>query len=109
MKSRGRRSGASSEQMRTLTEQLCLFNEAEALVDDKPAEPELEQITRKRRKQAGKREMDLSRLPNTQNCPLTFLLKNGKIKCYMPKGGEPIPLQFKTSIAFSNEKCKSQL
>lgn len=47
-------------------EQLCLFNEAEALADEKAAEPDLEQITYKRRKQAGKREMDLSRLPTEQ-------------------------------------------
>ena len=63
---RGQRFGASSEQTQALTEQLCLFNEVEALADDKAAEPELEQITCKRRKQAGKREMDLSKLPTEQ-------------------------------------------
>ena len=63
---RGQRFGASSEQTQALTEQLCLFNEAEALADEKAAEPDLEQITYKRRKQAGKREMDLSRLPTEQ-------------------------------------------
>ena len=63
---RGQRFGASSEQTQALTEQLCLLNEAEALADEKAAEPDLEQLTYKRRKQAGKREMDLSRLPAEQ-------------------------------------------
>ena len=62
----GRRFGASSEQTQALSEQFSLFNEAEALADPKVAEPDLEQITYKRRKQAGKREMDFSSLPTEQ-------------------------------------------
>ena len=62
----GQRFGASSEQTQLLSEQLCLFNEAEALADSKAAEPDLEQITYKRRKQTGKRELDFSSLPTEQ-------------------------------------------
>ena len=62
----GRRFGASSEQTQALSEQFSLFNEAEALADPKVAEPDLEQIMYKRRKQAGKREMDFSSLPTEQ-------------------------------------------
>lgn len=62
----GRRFGASSEQTQVLSEQFSLFNEAEALADPKVAEPDLEQITYKRRKQTGKREMDFSSLPTEQ-------------------------------------------
>lgn len=63
---RGQKFGASSEQTQVLSEQFSLFNEAETLADPKAAEPELEQITYKRRKQAGKREMDFSGLPVEQ-------------------------------------------
>ncbi len=62
----GRRFGASSEQTQVLSEQFSLFNEAETLADDKAVEPDLEQITYKRRKQAGKRVLDLSGLPTEQ-------------------------------------------
>ena len=63
---RGQKFGASSEQTQVLSEQFSLFNEAEELADPKAAEPDLEQITYKRRKQAGKREIDFSSLPTEQ-------------------------------------------
>ena len=59
----GQRFGASSEQTQVLSEQFSLFNETEDVADPKAAEPDLEQITYKRRKQAGKREQDFSGLP----------------------------------------------
>ena len=62
----GQRFGASSERTQVLSEQFCLFNETEALADSEAAEPDLEQITYKRRKQAGKRELDFSSLPTEQ-------------------------------------------
>ena len=43
------------------TDQLQLFNEAEALSDASAVEPEIEQITYRRKKQVGKREADLSK------------------------------------------------
>ena len=54
---------ASSEQTQVLSEQFSLFSEAEDAADPRAAEPDLEQITYKRRKQAGKREQDFSGLP----------------------------------------------
>ena len=60
--SKAKRFGASSEKG-ILPEQLGLFNEAEASADPHAPEPELEEITYKRRKRAGKREDDLSQLP----------------------------------------------
>ena len=62
----GQRFGASSERTQVILEQFSLFNEAEELAESTAAEPDLEQITYKRRKQAGKREMDFSRLPTEQ-------------------------------------------
>jgi len=56
--------GTSSQQLDVDTrDQLNLFNEAEALADQRLPEPELEEITYKRKKQKGKREQDLSGLP----------------------------------------------
>jgi len=43
--------------------QLSLFHSPEAPADKSPPEPELEEITYKRKKQKGKREQDLSGLP----------------------------------------------
>jgi len=63
---RGQRFGASSEQTQVLSEQFSLFNETETLADSKKVEPDLEQITYKRRKQVGKRELDFSSLPTEQ-------------------------------------------
>ncbi len=45
--------------------QESLFNEVEAAIDEAAAEPEIEEITYKRKKQAGKREKDLSGFPAT--------------------------------------------
>ena len=57
-----RQFGASSEKTE-IPEQLGLFDEAENTADLKKAEPDIETITYTRRKQAGKREDDLSYLP----------------------------------------------
>ncbi len=58
--------GPSSEKSVELEEQTSLFNEPETLADLKAAEPDLEQIVYKRKKQAGKRELDFSKLPTEQ-------------------------------------------
>ena len=58
--------GPSSEKSVELEEQTSLFNEPETLADPKAAEPDLEQIVYKRKKQAGKRELDFSKLPTEQ-------------------------------------------
>lgn len=66
---RGQRFGASSERTQAIAdpmEQLSLFNETESLENKGEPEPELEQVTYKRRKQKGKREMDFSGLPVEQ-------------------------------------------
>ncbi|AIQ14919.1 IS66 family transposase [Paenibacillus durus] len=57
-----RRFGASSEKTSPEQLELNLFNEAEVLARAEP-EVETEQITYERRKQVGKREADLSKLP----------------------------------------------
>ena len=79
---RRQRFGASSE--RTMIEndeyrQLNLFNETETEADKSAPEPEIEEITYKRKKHVGKREEDLSGLPvervdyelpeNERGCP----------------------------------------
>ena len=61
----GQRFGASSEKTQTILDpmdQVSLFNETEAESDGKKPEPELEQVAYRRRKQKGKRELDLSGL-----------------------------------------------
>ena len=63
---RGQHFGASSERTQVISEQFSLFNEAEELAESQAAEPDLEQIIYRRRKQAGKRELDFSRLPTEQ-------------------------------------------
>lgn len=45
--------GPSSEKSAELAEQVSLFNEPETLADSKAAEPDLEQIVFKRKKQTG--------------------------------------------------------
>ena len=50
---RGQRFGASSEQTQAILEQVSLFQEAESESCAKMPEPELEQVTYKRRKQKG--------------------------------------------------------
>ena len=62
----GQRFGASSERTQAILEQFSLFNEAEELAESKAEEPDLEQITYQRRKQAGKRELDFSKLLTEQ-------------------------------------------
>jgi len=57
-----RQFGTSSEKGE-LPEQLGLFDEAENVADPKIPEPDVEEITYKRRKRVGKREEDLSDLP----------------------------------------------
>jgi len=57
-----RRFGPSSEKG-GCPEQLGLFNEVENTADPSVSEPELEEISYKRRKRVGKREDDLSGLP----------------------------------------------
>lgn len=54
--------GASSERYE-IPEQISLFNEAESLSDPKIPEPQIEEISYRRRKSKGKREADLSSLP----------------------------------------------
>ena len=58
--------GRKSEKME-YEDQESFFNEAEAIVSDTDplTEPELEEITYKRRKQSGKREEDLAGFPTT--------------------------------------------
>ena len=58
--------GRKSEKME-YEDQVSLFNEVEATVEeaDLPPEPEIEEITYKRRKQAGKRKEELSGFPTT--------------------------------------------
>lgn len=53
----GQRFGASSERTQVISGQFSLFNEAEELAESKAVEPDLEQITYQRQKQAGKREL----------------------------------------------------
>jgi len=56
--------GASSERLEPdARQQLNLWDEAQALSDQNLLEPEIEEITYKRKKQKGKREQDLSGLP----------------------------------------------
>ena len=56
--------GRKSEQME-YDGQESLFNEVEAVCEESGEEPEFEDITYKRKKQAGKREQDLSGFPTT--------------------------------------------
>ena len=63
-----RQYGSSSEKSVAIDdgEQLSFFNEAEVTANPTAPEPELEQITYKRKKQKGKREMDFSGFPVEQ-------------------------------------------
>lgn len=54
--------GSSSEKNAVMPEQLSLFNEPEALADDKTAEPTVEEITYTRRKQKTTKEENLEDL-----------------------------------------------
>ena len=63
---RAQRFGAPSERTQALSERFALFNETEAVALPDAAEPDLEQITYKRKKRKGKRETDFSSLPTEQ-------------------------------------------
>ena len=76
--------GASSEQTSNY-EQLGFFDEAEVTADKKAPEPDLEQITYKRRKHVGKREEDLSGLPVE-----TAVHELPKKEQVCPECGEPL-------------------
>ena len=55
--------GRSTEKLSTLPGQMNIFNEAEAASEEAIAEPAVEQVVVRRKKQKGKRKEDLSRLP----------------------------------------------
>jgi transposase len=58
-----KRFGTSSEKTHPDQMELNLFNEAEVLATSERQKPPTEQITYERRKQTGKREADLERIP----------------------------------------------
>lgn len=60
---RGRRFGAGSERTVELLDQISFFNEAEAYAEPTASEPEPEENLHRKKKQKGKRELDLSQLP----------------------------------------------
>lgn len=60
---RGRRFGASSERTVELLDQISFFNEVEANAEAVVNEPEPEENLQRKKKQKGKRELDLSQLP----------------------------------------------
>ena len=55
--------GRSTEKLNTLPGQMNIFNEADAAAAEAIAEPAIEQVILRRKKQKGKRKEDLSRLP----------------------------------------------
>ena len=55
--------GRSTEKLDTLPGQMSVFNEAEAAAAEAVAEPAIEQVVVRRKKQKGQRKEDLSRLP----------------------------------------------
>ena len=55
--------GRSTEKLSTLPGQMNIFNEADAAAAEAIAEPAIEQVILHRKKQKGKRQQDLSRLP----------------------------------------------
>ena len=55
--------GRSTEKLDTLPGQMNIFNEVEAAAPEAIAEPAIEQVVIRRKKQKGKRKEDLSRLP----------------------------------------------
>jgi transposase len=73
-----KRFGASSEQTHPDQLELNLFNEAEVLATPAGEEAAVEQVTYERRKQAGKREADLSQLPIET---VTYTLEEGEQIC----------------------------
>ncbi len=73
-----KRFGASSEQTHPDQMELNLFNEAEVLAMPAGEQPPMEEITYARRKQTGKREADLSKLPVET---VTYQLAEGEQVC----------------------------
>lgn len=73
-----KRFGASSEQTHSDQLELNLFNEAEVLATPAGEQPPMEEITYSRRKQAGKREEDFSKLPVET---VTYQLAEGEQVC----------------------------
>jgi len=67
------------------TDQLPLFNEAESLAEPTAAEPEVEEITYRRRKTVGKRAADLSKLEHVR---IDYELPEEKRVC--PKCSGPL-------------------
>ena len=64
--------GRSTEKLDTLPGQMSVFNEAEAAAAEAVAEPAIEQVVVRRKKQKGQRKEDLSRLPvRVENHELT--------------------------------------
>ena len=55
--------GRSTEKLNTLPGQMSVFNEAEAAAAEAIAEPAIEQVVVRKKKQKGQRKEDLSRLP----------------------------------------------
>lgn len=55
--------GRSTEKLDTLPGQMSVFNEAEAAAAEAIAEPAIEQVVVRKKKQKGQRKEDLSRLP----------------------------------------------
>ena len=55
--------GRSTEKLSTLPGQMNIFNEADAAAAEAIAEPAIEQVILRRKKQKGKHKEDLSRLP----------------------------------------------
>ena len=55
--------GRSTEKLETLPGQMNIFNEAEVAAAEAIAEPAIEQVVIRKKKQKGKRKEDLSRLP----------------------------------------------
>ena len=55
--------GRSTEKLSALPGQMNIFNEAEVAAEEAIAEPAIEQVVVRRKKQKGKRKEDLSRLP----------------------------------------------
>ena len=55
--------GRSTEKLDTLPGQMSVFNETEGAAAEAIAEPTIEQVVVRRKKQKGKRQQDLSKLP----------------------------------------------
>lgn len=55
--------GRSTEKLDTLPDQMNIFNEADAAATEAIAEPAIEQVVVRKKKQKGQRKEDLSRLP----------------------------------------------